>query len=86
MRCFDRSLRQSLQNIEKHSEPGEIAISVEVKSCATKHCPTPPGPEGSNGQHIVLCDAGKLDLFCFSDVQLLQPSPVARTLLACKKR
>ena len=34
-----------------------------VKSCATKHCPTPPGPEGSNGRQTVLCDAGKLDLF-----------------------
>ena len=37
----------------------------EVKSCATERCPTPPGPEGSNGQQRVLCDAGKLDLFVF---------------------
>jgi len=37
--------------------------SFGVKSCATKHCPTPPGPEGSNGRQTVLCDAGKLDLF-----------------------
>ncbi len=40
----------------------------EVKSCATERCPTPPGPEGSNGQHTVLCDAEKLDLFLFWSV------------------
>ena len=42
---------------------------MEVKSCATERCPTPPGPEGSNGQQRVLCDTGKLDLFCFGFLQ-----------------
>ena len=39
--------------------------SDEVKSCATKRCSTPPGPEGSNGRQRVLCDTGKLDLFFY---------------------
>jgi len=36
---------------------------LEVKSCATGCCPTPPGPEGSNGQQIFSCDIGSLDLY-----------------------
>ena len=40
-------------------------LSTEVKSCATRRCSTPPGPEGSNGRHTVLCDTGKLDLFLY---------------------
>ncbi len=31
---------------------------TEVKFCATGPCPTPPGPEGSSGQQLLLCDAG----------------------------
>ena len=31
---------------------------TEVKFCATGRCPTPPGPEGSSGQQLFLCDAG----------------------------
>jgi hypothetical protein len=37
----------------------------EVKSYATERCSTPPGPEGSNGRHTVLCDVGKLGLFFY---------------------
>jgi len=50
----------------------------EVKSCATRRCSTPPGPEGSNGRQTVLCDTGKLDLFVFLDGSLnrMSMSPV----------
>ena len=42
-----------------------FSSSLEVKSCATRRCSTPPGPEGSNGRQRVLCDTGVLDLFLF---------------------
>ena len=45
---------------------GYSLFHCEVKSCATRLCPTPPGPEGSNGRQSVLCDAGELDLFLFA--------------------
>ena len=47
----------------------------EVKSCAARRCSTPPGPEGSNGRHTVLCDTGKLDLFLFGPVLTGQVIP-----------
>jgi hypothetical protein len=42
-----------------------FSFSIEVKSCATRRCSTPPGPEGSNGRQRVLCDTGALDLILF---------------------
>jgi len=71
---------RSCQVLTEWSLFGFRCMVCEVKSCATRRCSTPPGPEGSNGRHTLLCDTGKLDLFLYGPALTGRKRPMPASL------